>query len=80
MVGVKRTLNNPLNVLKDIDGKCCGAVAWCLEDGSMHVFHSHVTILATGGYGRAFLSSTSAYICTGDGNAMILRKVIKSYL
>ena len=38
-----------LDLLKDIDGKCCGAVAWCLEDGSMHVFHSHVTILATGG-------------------------------
>ena len=62
-----------LDLLKDVDGKCCGAVAWCLEDGSIHVFHSHVTILATGGYGKTFFSSTSAHICTGDGNAMILR-------
>ena len=62
-----------LDLLKDIDNKCCGAVAWCLEDGSVHVFQSHVTILATGGYGKTFFSSTSAHICTGDGNAMVLR-------
>tara|TARA_B100000579_G_scaffold359351_1_gene316026 strand:- start:1582 stop:3375 length:1794 start_codon:yes stop_codon:yes gene_type:complete len=62
-----------LDLLKDIDGKYCGAVAWCLEDGSIHIFHSHITILATGGYGKTFFSSTSAHICTGDGNAMALR-------
>ncbi len=62
-----------LDLIKDIDGKCCGAVAWSLEDGKIHRFHSHVTILATGGYGKTFFSSTSAHICTGDGNAMALR-------
>ena len=62
-----------LDLIRDVEGKCCGVIAWCLEDGSLHVFHSHVTILATGGYGKTFFSSTSAHICTGDGNAMILR-------
>ena len=62
-----------LDLLRDIDGKCCGVVAWCLDDGSINIFHSHVTILATGGYGKTFFSSTSAHICTGDGNAMVLR-------
>ena len=62
-----------LDLLQDVDGKCCGVVAWCLEDGSIHAFHSHVTILATGGHGKTFSSSTSAHICTGDGNAMALR-------
>ncbi|MEC9206274.1 MAG: succinate dehydrogenase flavoprotein subunit [Pseudomonadota bacterium] len=55
------------------DNKCIGVLAWCLEDGSIHLFHAHITILATGGYGRAYLSSTSAHTCTGDGNGMILR-------
>ena len=62
-----------IDLLKDNEGKCCGAVAWCLEDGSLHIFHSHITIIATGGYGKTFFSSTSAHICTGDGNAMVLR-------
>ena len=55
------------------DGKCVGVLAWCLEDGKIHLFQSHMVILATGGYGRAYLSSTSAHTCTGDGNAMVLR-------
>jgi succinate dehydrogenase / fumarate reductase flavoprotein subunit len=55
------------------DGKCVGVLAWCLEDGKIHLFQSHIVILATGGYGRAYLSSTSAHTCTGDGNAMVLR-------
>jgi len=63
-----------LDLLMDYQGKCCGIIAWCLEDGSIHRFFSHQTILATGGYGRAYLSSTSAHICTGDGNAMVLRQ------
>ena len=62
-----------IDLLKDNEGKCCGVIAWCLEDGSLHVFQSHITIIATGGYGKTFYSSTSAHICTGDGNAMALR-------
>ena len=56
-----------------VDGACCGVVAWCLEDGKLHVFKSKKTILATGGYGRVYFSATSAHTCTGDGNAMVLR-------
>ena len=63
-----------LDLVMDKDGNCIGVVAWCLEDGSIHRFLSHQTILATGGYGRAFFSSTSAHICTGDGSAMALRQ------
>ena len=53
--------------------KCVGVLAWCLDDGSIHFFQSHIVILASGGYGRAYQSSTSAHTCTGDGNGMILR-------
>jgi len=63
-----------LDLVMDKDGNCIGVVAWCLEDGSIHRFLSHQTILATGGYGRAYFSSTSAHICTGDGSAMALRQ------
>ena len=55
------------------EDKCVGVLAWCLDDGSIHFFQSHIVILATGGYGRAYRSSTSAHTCTGDGNGMILR-------
>ncbi len=55
------------------DGECKGVLAWCLEDGSLHLFRAHMTILATGGYGRCFFSCTSAHTVTGDGNAMVLR-------
>jgi len=55
------------------DGKCCGVTAWNLQDGSIHRFRAHITILATGGYGKAYFSATSAHTCTGDGNAMVLR-------
>ncbi|MDP6079836.1 MAG: succinate dehydrogenase flavoprotein subunit [Arenicellales bacterium] len=54
-------------------GECLGLMAWCLEDGTMHRFRSKLVILATGGYGRAYFSATSAHTCTGDGNAMVLR-------
>jgi len=54
-------------------GECRGVVALCMEDGSIHRFRSHATVLATGGYGRAYFSATSAHTCTGDGNAMVLR-------
>eukprot|EP01130_Rhizamoeba_saxonica_P001274 TRINITY_DN11155_c0_g1_i1.p1 TRINITY_DN11155_c0_g1~~TRINITY_DN11155_c0_g1_i1.p1 ORF type:complete len:646 (-),score=190.31 TRINITY_DN11155_c0_g1_i1:45-1982(-) len=55
------------------DGACRGVVALCMEDGSIHRFKSHQTILATGGYGRTYFSCTSAHTCTGDGNAMVTR-------
>lgn len=54
-------------------GVCRGVLAWCLEDGSLHLFKAHTTILATGGYGRTYFSCTSAHTVTGDGNAMVLR-------
>jgi len=54
-------------------GECRGVVALCMEDGSLHRFRAHATVLATGGYGRAYFSATSAHTCTGDGNAMVLR-------
>ena len=63
-----------LDLISDDQGNCIGVVTWCLEDGSIHRFLSHQTILATGGYGRAYFSSTSAHICTGDGSAMALRQ------
>ena len=62
-----------LDLLFDEDEICRGVIAWNLEDGKIHRFNSHQTILATGGHGRTYLSSTSAHICTGDGNAMVLR-------
>ncbi|NOS90011.1 MAG: succinate dehydrogenase flavoprotein subunit [Methylococcaceae bacterium] len=55
------------------DGECRGVLAWCLDDGSLHLFKAHVTVLATGGYGRSYFSCTSAHTVTGDGNAMVLR-------
>ncbi len=55
------------------DGQCRGVVALDLAEGKVHRFKAHMVILATGGYGRAYFSCTSAHICTGDGNAMALR-------
>lgn len=55
------------------EGACRGVVAINMEDGSIHRFRAHKTVLATGGYGRAYFSATSAHTCTGDGNAMVLR-------
>jgi len=54
-------------------GECRGVLAWKLDDGTLHLFRAHMTILATGGYGRTYFSCTSAHTCTGDGNAMVLR-------
>jgi len=62
-----------LDLLMDENGECCGVLAMDLSTGQLHRFRSHMTILATGGYGRAFFSATSAHTCTGDGNAMVLR-------
>ncbi|HEX8256841.1 MAG TPA: succinate dehydrogenase flavoprotein subunit, partial [Allosphingosinicella sp.] len=54
-------------------GECRGVVALCMEDGSIHRFRCQAVVLATGGYGRAYFTATSAHTCTGDGNAMVLR-------
>jgi succinate dehydrogenase / fumarate reductase flavoprotein subunit len=62
-----------LDLIMDDEGACRGVMALCIEDGSVHRFHSHLTCLATGGYGRVYASATSAHTCTGDGNAMVLR-------
>jgi succinate dehydrogenase / fumarate reductase flavoprotein subunit len=61
-----------LDLIMD-EGACRGVIAWCLEDGSIHRFRAQATVLATGGYGRAYLSCTSAHTCTGDGAGMVLR-------
>ncbi|MGB4828913.1 MAG: succinate dehydrogenase flavoprotein subunit [Paracoccaceae bacterium] len=55
------------------DGACTGVVAWKLDDGTMHVFNAKMVVLATGGYGRAYFSATSAHTCTGDGGGMVAR-------
>ena len=56
------------------DGKCVGVIALNMEDGTLHRIKAKNTVLATGGYGRAYFSCTSAHTCTGDGNAMALRR------
>jgi succinate dehydrogenase (ubiquinone) flavoprotein subunit len=62
-----------LDLIMDEQGVCRGVMAMCMEDGSLHRFRAANTVLATGGYGRAYFSATSAHTCTGDGNAMALR-------
>jgi succinate dehydrogenase / fumarate reductase flavoprotein subunit len=62
-----------LDLILDEDGVCRGVMAWNLEDGTLHRFRAHLVVVATGGYGRAYFSCTSAHTCTGDGNAMVLR-------
>ena len=62
-----------IDLIMDEQGACRGVVAIDLATGRLHRFRSHQVILATGGYGRAFFSCTSAHTCTGDGNAMVLR-------
>merc|ERR1719329_1243750 len=55
------------------DDKCRGVIAMNMEDGTIHRISAHNTVIATGGYGRAYFSATSAHTCTGDGNAMAMR-------
>ena len=62
-----------LDLMMDDEGACRGVTAWKLDDGTLHRFSAQQVILATGGYGRAYFSCTSAHTCTGDGNAMVLR-------
>ena len=56
------------------DGACQGIIAWKLDDGTLHRFNAKMVVLATGGYGRAYFSATSAHSCTGDGNGMVARQ------
>lgn len=62
-----------IDLIMDDEGACRGVIALSMEDGTLHRFRAAKTILATGGYGRAYFSCTSAHTCTGDGNAMVLR-------
>jgi succinate dehydrogenase flavoprotein subunit len=62
-----------IDLIIDQDGSCRGVVALKLDDGTLHRFKAKKTIIATGGYGRAYHWCTSAHTCTGDGNAMVLR-------
>ncbi len=62
-----------LDLIKDEDGAVRGVLAWNLLEGTLHRFIGHQTVLATGGYGRAYFSATSAHTCTGDGGGMVLR-------
>ena len=62
-----------IDLIMDDEGACQGVVAWNLDDGTIHRFQAHMTVLASGGYGRAYFSATSAHTCTGDGNGMAAR-------
>ncbi len=55
------------------NGECKGVIAWNLDDGTLHIFRGHLVVIATGGYGRAYFSATSAHTCTGDGGGMAIR-------
>lgn len=62
-----------LDLIMEADGTCTGVVAWNLDDGTIHRFSAKMVVLATGGYGRAYFSATSAHTCTGDGGGMAAR-------
>ncbi|MBL6957436.1 MAG: succinate dehydrogenase flavoprotein subunit [Rhodospirillales bacterium] len=62
-----------IDLIMDDDGECRGVIAWNLDDGTIHRFRARQTVMATGGYGRAYFSCTSAHTCTGDGNGMVAR-------
>src|SRR3569623_1755798 len=62
-----------IDLIMGEDGSCQGVIAWKLDDGTLHRFRAKTTVLATGGYGRAYISATSTHTCTGDGNGMVAR-------
>jgi len=62
-----------IDLMMSDDGACTGVVCWKLDDGTIHVFNCKTVVLATGGYGRAYFSATSAHTCTGDGGGMVAR-------
>ena len=63
-----------IDLIMSEDGVCQGVLAWSLDDGTLHRFNAKMTVLATGGYGRAYFSATSAHTCTGDGGGMVARQ------
>ncbi len=63
-----------IDLIMTEDGVCQGIIAWNLDDGTLHRFNAKMVVLATGGYGRAYFSATSAHSCTGDGNGMVARQ------
>ena len=63
-----------IDLIMSEDGQCQGVLAWKLDDGTLHLFNAKMTVLATGGYGRAYFSATSAHTCTGDGGGMVARQ------
>ena len=63
-----------IDLIMSEDGVCQGVLAWKLDDGTLHRFNAKMTVLATGGYGRAYFSATSAHTCTGDGAGMVARQ------
>jgi succinate dehydrogenase / fumarate reductase flavoprotein subunit len=62
-----------LDLIFDDEGACRGVLALDMSEGTLHLFRAHGVVLATGGYGRAYFSCTSAHTCTGDGGGMVLR-------
>ncbi|MDR3386242.1 MAG: succinate dehydrogenase flavoprotein subunit [Rudaea sp.] len=62
-----------LDLIFDSEGACKGVLALDMSEGTLHLFRAHAVVLATGGYGRAYFSATSAHTCTGDGGGMVLR-------
>ncbi|MBU2891595.1 succinate dehydrogenase flavoprotein subunit [Celeribacter halophilus] len=62
-----------IDLIMSEDGQCQGVLCWKLDDGTFHLFSAKMVVLATGGYGRAFFSATSAHTCTGDGGGMVAR-------
>ena len=63
-----------LDLIMTDDGECQGVICWKLDDGTIHRFNAKMVVLATGGYGRAYFSATSAHTCTGDGGGMVARQ------
>ncbi|RYD16484.1 MAG: succinate dehydrogenase flavoprotein subunit [Lysobacteraceae bacterium] len=62
-----------LDLVFDSEGVCRGVLALDMSEGTLHLFRAHGVVLATGGYGRAYFSATSAHTCTGDGGGLALR-------
>ncbi|HEY4092586.1 MAG TPA: succinate dehydrogenase flavoprotein subunit [Luteibacter sp.] len=62
-----------IDLIFDKDGVCRGVLALDMNEGTLHLFRGHAVVMATGGYGRAYFSATSAHTCTGDGGGMVLR-------
>src|SRR5690606_9568560 len=63
-----------IDLIMTEDGVCQGVVAWDITEGTLHRFNAKMVVLATGGYGRAYFSATSAHSCTGDGGGMVARQ------